>query len=116
MTNSISNIIEVEGSLSGKYSLQVSSPGIDKPLTRVQDFTNNIGKLIKLTTIFPVDGRRKFSGRLESVDVDVIKLTLDSSELICIKFDNILEANLVFAWPEARLFNKKSKATKKGNK
>ena len=109
VTRSISKIIEIEGILNNKYSLEVSSPGIDRPLTRLADFEHSIGKLIKLTTIFPINGRRKFSGRLTSIENQILKLTLENNELALIKQDNILESNLIFEWPQAKSSNQKYK-------
>jgi ribosome maturation factor RimP len=92
----------------GSYTLEVSSPGLDRKLTKAKDFTRFTGSRVKLTARQPVNGNRHFEGRLESFDNG--RLTLDLSvashksrkkigeaagQKIEIEFANVEKANLV---------------------
>ena len=101
-------ILDVEDVMPGSYTLEVSSPGLDRKLTKAADFTRFTGSRIKLTTRQLVENNRHFEGRLESFNDG--RLTLDLSvashksrkkmgaaagEKIEIEFDNVEKANLV---------------------
>ena len=68
-------ILDVEDAISGSYTLEVSSPGLDRKLIRPADYERFTGSRIKLTTQQPVNGNRHFEGRLESFEHG--RLTLD---------------------------------------
>ena len=101
-------ILDVEDVMPGSYTLEVSSPGLDRKLIKAADFTRFTGSRLKLTTRQPVDNNRHFEGRLESFNDG--RLTLDLSvashksrkkmgeaagEKIEIEFSNVEKANLV---------------------
>ncbi len=101
-------ILDVEDVMPGSYTLEVSSPGLDRKLIKAADFTRFAGSRLKLTTRQPVDDNRHFEGRLESFKDG--RLTLDLSvashksrkkmgavagEKIEIEFANVEKANLV---------------------
>ena len=101
-------ILDVEDVMPGSYTLEVSSPGLDRKLTKPADFTRFTGSRMKLTTRQPVGNNRHFEGRLESFKDG--RLTLDLSvashksrkkmgeaagEKIEIEFANVEKANLV---------------------
>jgi ribosome maturation factor RimP len=101
-------ILDVEDVMPGSYTLEVSSPGLDRRLIKAADFTRFAGSRLKLTTRQPVDNNRHFEGRLESFKDG--RLTLDLSvashksrkkmgavagEKIEIEFANVEKANLV---------------------
>ena len=101
-------ILDVEDVMPGSYTLEVSSPGLDRKLTKAADFTRFTGSRMKLTTRQPVGNNRHFEGRLESFKDG--RLTLDLSvashksrkkmgeaagEKIEIEFANVEKANLV---------------------
>lgn len=68
VSRAVSPILDVEDPISGAYNLEVSSPGIDRPLVRLQDFGRWLGHEAKLETAVAVNGRRRFRGVLHSVD------------------------------------------------
>lgn len=69
----VSAILDVEDPVSGAYVLEVSSPGIDRPLVRLDDYERFEGFEVRLETTGPIDGRRRFRGRLKGVrDTDVL--------------------------------------------
>jgi ribosome maturation factor RimP len=101
-------ILDVEDVMSGSYTLEVSSPGLDRKLMKPADFTRFTGSRLKLTTRQPVNNNRHFEGRLESFENG--RLTLDLSvashksrkkmgetagQKIEIDFANVEKANLV---------------------
>ncbi len=67
LSNALSAVLDVEDPIEAAYDLEVSSPGIDRPLTRPKDFERYQGFEAKLETAAPVDGRRRFRGTLEGV-------------------------------------------------
>ena len=79
------------------YTIEVSSPGIDRPLTRTKDFIKNKDQLIKVQTLFKVLNRRSFKGYLKGVTEDSIAIKLiDNNEITNIRFDSISEAYLQY--------------------
>lgn len=77
VSREISTILDVEDAVPGSYLLEVSSPGLDRKLTRPAEFERFAGSLVKLTTREPVAGSRYFEGRLESVRDGLITLRLE---------------------------------------
>ena len=101
-------ILDVEDVMPGSYTLEVSSPGLDRRLIKAADFTRFTGSRLKLTTWQPVDNNRHFEGRLESfkdghltLDLSVAshksrkKMGAAAGEKIEIEFANVEKANLV---------------------
>ena len=76
----VSAILDVEDPSKGAYTLEVSSPGIDRPLVRRKDFERFAGFEAKVETAAPVDGRRRFRGRLLGVEGDEVRLALETGE------------------------------------
>ena len=64
LSRHISALLDVEDPIASAYVLEVSSPGIDRPLTRIEDFDRFNGELAKITLRLMLDGRRRFRGRL----------------------------------------------------
>ena len=78
-----------------RYTLEVSSPGFDRVLTREKDFRAACGREVKLETRAPRDGRRRFRGRLVSFDDEVARLLVDGEE-VEIAFADVARANAVY--------------------
>lgn len=107
VSREVSAILDVEDAVPGaSYTLEVSSPGLDRPLVRAQDFLRNTGRILKIMTREPVAGNRHFEGRLESFAND--RLLLDvirakkpkpghapPGKKVEIELANIEKANLV---------------------
>ncbi|MBN2495644.1 MAG: ribosome maturation factor RimP [Deltaproteobacteria bacterium] len=70
LSREISDLLDVEDLVAQKYRLEVSSPGLDRPLCRPADFTRFAGKQVKLRTCGPIDGRRNFRGQLIGLEED----------------------------------------------
>ncbi len=90
----LSTLLDVEDPLPGEYSLEVSSPGIDRPLTRLEDFNRFAGLEAKVETRLPIDGRRRFKGRLEGTEGDNIRLTSEAGP-VTLSFADIAKAKLI---------------------
>lgn len=70
-------LLDVEDPVPGQYSLEVSSPGSDRTLTKLAHFERFAGETVKVQTRFPIDGRRRFRGKLLSADEDNIVVEVD---------------------------------------
>ena len=70
LSRHVAALLDVEDPISDAYTLEVSSPGIDRPLTRIEDYVRYSGELAKITLRFMLDGRKRFNGRLGGLDGD----------------------------------------------
>jgi ribosome maturation factor RimP len=96
LSTAVSAVLDVEDPIAGRYDLEVSSPGIDRPLVRLDDYERFKGRAAKVETIELVDGRRRFRGRLAGTDDDRIVLDLDAGAgRIALPFAAVKEAKLV---------------------
>jgi ribosome maturation factor RimP len=94
VSEQISALIDVEDPVRGHFNLEISSPGLDRPLRRLKDFQRFIGSLVKLKTVKPLDGQRNFKGRLLSANEDVLVIETDIEE-ISLPMNAIEKARLV---------------------
>jgi ribosome maturation factor RimP len=90
----VSGILDVNDPIPGHYTLEVSSPGMDRLLFRPDDYRRFAGSLVKLRLAWPVDGRRKFKGRLQGLDDGNVLLELDG-EQVNLPLDQVEQARLV---------------------
>ena len=79
LSQALSPVLDVEDPIPSAYSLEVSSPGIDRPLVRREDFTTWAGHMAKVETASMVDGRRRFRGLVEGVEGDDLILRRDDA-------------------------------------
>ncbi len=100
-SRAISPLLDVEDPVAGTYMLEMSSPGIDRPLVRPEDFERWAGHEAKIEMLQPIDGRRRFRGVLEGFADGEVRLFLAPAEaegeeiLVGLTFDDIAEAKLV---------------------
>jgi len=94
ISTALSAVMDVEDPISGEYSLEVSSPGIDRPLTRLKDFDMWQGYEAKLETEHLIDGRRRFKGELAGTDGDEVLINIEEGT-VGLKFDWLTDAKLV---------------------
>lgn len=94
VSRQLSAILDVEDPLSGSYMLEVSSPGLDRPLVTPDDFRRHLGATVKVRVSAPVAGRRNFTGRLLEVADDHVALDVDK-ERFDLAFADIDRARLV---------------------
>ena len=91
----VSGILEVEDPIKGQYSLEVSSPGMDRPLFTIEHFTRYVGSNVKVRLRQAVLGRRKFTALIEAVENDEIVLVDETGEAINVHMSDIEKANIV---------------------
>ena len=90
----VSTVLDVEDPIIDAYTLEVSSPGIDRPLTRLKDFETYEGYEVRIETSEMIDGRKRFKGVLAGVEDDEILINVDEGT-IGLKFDWLSDAKLV---------------------
>jgi ribosome maturation factor RimP len=94
ISTAVSATMDVEDPILDAYTLEVSSPGIDRPLTRLKDFAKWEGFEAKIETDELIDGRRRFKGQLAGVEGDEILITI-AEGTIGLKFEWLSDAKLV---------------------
>ncbi|MEO9608297.1 MAG: ribosome maturation factor RimP [Sulfitobacter pontiacus] len=94
ISQSISAVMDVEDPILDEYTLEVSSPGIDRPLTRLKDFEMFEGYEAKIETGELIDARRRFKGELAGVEDDEVLINVEEGT-IGLKFDWLTDAKLV---------------------
>ena len=96
VSEEISAILDVEDPIAAAYTLEVSSPGLDRPLKKETDYQRFLGRLAKLSSYELVDGRRHWTGRLESFEDGVVSLRLEKEggAVARVPFDKISHGRL----------------------
>ncbi len=94
ISTAVSATLDVEDPILDTYTLEVSSPGIDRPLTRLKDFATFEGYEAKLETDELIDGRRRFKGELAGVEDDEVLINIEEGT-IGLKFEWLSDAKLV---------------------
>ena len=98
LSRAMSEVLDVADPISGEYLLEVSSPGIDRPLTRLIDFELFDGFEARLESDRMIEGRKRFKGVLAGVDGENVAIDLDGEEdTALIPFDWIVDAKLVMS-------------------
>lgn len=108
VSREVSAQLDVEDPISSHYTLEVSSPGIDRPLFGAAQFARFIGESAKVTLRLPQDGRRRLQGGIARVDGENIAFNVDGNELV-VRADNIEKARLVPDWAALGLSAEKPK-------
>jgi ribosome maturation factor RimP len=93
----ISRRLDLEGFAPGPYELEVSSPGIERPLREPRHFARHLGERVKLTTAEPLNGARTHHGALVAADADAVVVATDGGELR-VAYADIRSARTVFDW------------------
>ena len=93
----VSAQLDVADPISGHYTLEVSSPGVDRPLFTAPQFARFMGETAKVTLKLPQDGRRRLQGAITAVDGDAITFDVDGNAFV-VAIDNIEKARLVPDW------------------
>ena len=97
VSREVSAQLDVEDPITGNYTLEVSSPGLDRPLFSPAQFGRFIGQAAKVGLKLPQDGRRRLTGRIAAVEGDMIRFDIDGHPFEA-AFDNIDKARLVPDW------------------
>jgi len=96
ISRDLSAVLDVEDIIDTKYTMEVSSPGIERPLTRATDYERFAGRSAAIKTNQPIDGRKKFKGVLKGTNSSGVVLDIGRDRSITIPADAIKKANLVF--------------------
>lgn len=101
LSEEVSAILDVEDPIASAYTLEVSSPGLDRPLKDESDYRRFAGRLVRLSSYEPVDGRRRWTGRLQGFENGVVTLRLDAEGGVCaqIPLDKISSGRLEVEFP-----------------
>lgn len=94
VSRQISAQLDVEDPIEDRYTLEVSSPGLDRPLLTDLDFTRFAGRSIRLSTHSPLEGRRNFQGRLDGLVDGSVRMTLEGGQQVDIPRDQVAKARL----------------------
>jgi len=90
----VSAILDVEDPIEDHYTLEVSSPGIDRPLTRLKDFDAWVGHEAKIETAEMIDGRKRFKGKIAGTEGDEVLIEIEEGT-IGLRFDWLADAKLM---------------------
>ncbi len=96
VSREIGEDLEEADFLDQTYTLEVSSPGIERPLVGPKDYTRFAGRRATVKTVAPVDGRKVFTGVIESCDSETLSIRVDDGVSAKIPLERITKANLVF--------------------
>ena len=95
ISHQVSAMIDVEDPIPGAWNLEVSSAGIDRPLTRAKDWNRFAGHLARAETQFPVGGRKRFSGIVLGANDEIARMRLDDGTEVELKLAELRRAKLV---------------------
>jgi len=96
ISRAASALLDVEDPIAGQYLLEVSSPGLDRPLTRKDEFVRFAGFEVKIEIAMPIDGRKRFKGRLIGLsDEGAIVMATEEAGEIAVPFSNFVRGKLV---------------------
>lgn len=99
VSQQVGTILDVEDVVpGGRYTLEVSSPGIERKLLKPRDYERFRGKKIKVTLRDPIDGRRHWEGTLAGFEDSTVSLEAAPGQIVQFPFEQIQKANLKFDW------------------
>jgi ribosome maturation factor RimP len=98
VSRELSALLDVEDPVPTRYTLEVSSPGLDRVLRTPEHFQRFVGERVRLELLQPRAGRRRYTGRLESLSAEGIELNVDGA-MVSVPFADIGRARLAPLWP-----------------
>lgn len=104
----ISRRLDVEGFEPGPYALEVSSPGVERPLRRAEEFSRRVGEKVRVKTHVPIDGARTHTGTIVGATAHEVTIDTEGGERR-VPFEEIASARTVFEWGPATAPKKRSK-------
>ncbi len=108
VSREVSAQLDVEDPISGNYTLEVSSPGVERPLFGAAQFARFVGETVKVGLRLPQDGRRRLTGRIVSVEGDTLTFDVDGTPFV-VQGDNVDKARIVPDWAALGLAPSKDK-------
>jgi len=106
VSEQVGTVLDVEDLIPFSYTLEVSSPGLERKLVKENDYTRFDGKLAKIQTRIPLNHQKVFKGRLRGLENGKIRLELTRGDLLEIPLDVVHETRLEFDWAEERARSK----------
>lgn len=94
VSRQVSSVLDVEDLIMGEYTLEVSSPGTDRPLYTLEQFKRYVGEQVAIRLRIPFEGRRKFAGLLSGVEGDDVRVVVDDYEYL-LPIESIDKANII---------------------
>lgn len=94
VSRQVSSVLDVEDPIRGEYTLEVSSPGMDRPLYTLEQFAEFVGEQVKVKLRVPFEGRRQFKGLLSGIEGDEVKVVVEDDEYL-LPIESIDKANVV---------------------
>jgi len=118
VSRSLSPVLDVADPIETAYRLEISSPGIDRPLVRLSDFERYAGHVVKIEMEIPVDGRRRFRGTLAGAQGETVKVRLEAAAEgepgeVTLPIEKMSEARLVLTDQLVTETLRREKAAKK---
>lgn len=113
ISNTVSALLDVEDPINGAYNLEVSSPGLDRPLTSAADFKRFTGQEARVELSMPIDGQRRFRGTIAGATEEEITLTVEGQP-VALPVADIRTARLVATDDLIKALIKKDKAETNG--
>ncbi len=95
MSRRVGVLLEVDDFIPGSYTLEVSSPGLERPLFREADYRRFLGREIRLLAVEKIEGRRNFAGRIKGFSKGVVQLDCEG-EIFSVPLDRVKKAHLVY--------------------
>ena len=95
VSRQISAVLDVEDPIAGEYNLEVSSPGLNRPLFNAEHYIKCVGERVKLQTRYHIDGRRKFTGTVLAADQHQIQLEIDNTQ-VTLSMNDVEKGQLIF--------------------
>jgi ribosome maturation factor RimP len=101
VSEEVSAILDAEDPIQSSYTLEVSSPGLDRPLRDEGDYRRFTGRLARLSSYEPIDGRRRFCGRILGVEAGLVRLQLESEGglLVSLPLERVASGRLEVEFP-----------------
>ena len=94
VSRQVSSLLDVEDPISGEYTLEVSSPGADRPLYTLAQYQAFVGEDVSVKLRFPYEGRRNFKGHLKGIEESDVVVEVDGHEYL-FPFDSVEKANII---------------------
>ena len=98
ISHQVGTILDIEDVVPGAYTLEVSSPGVERKLAKYKDFERFTGKKIKVSLREPVENSRRWEGTLASCADGLITLETGDGKTVRFPFEQVEKANLKFEW------------------
>lgn len=95
VSEQVGAILDVEDLIEQSYTLEVSSPGLDRKLLKPADYQRFAGRRVKVLLKAPREGRRRFRGKLLGLENETVQVETDEGQVVSIAYDEIAKANLV---------------------